>query len=297
MRDLSGRCAVVTGAGSGIGAALVRRLAREGMNVVLADVAIDEAQAVADEIGADRTLVVRCDVSDAEAVEALAIAAEARFGPVALLCNNAGIVPGGRHRKVWEYSVNDWQWSMGVNLYGVIHGIRSFVPRMIDRGLPAHVLNTASVAGFVSGSGSACYGASKHAVVRVTEALLAGLQEVGAPVGVTLLAPGLVRTRIYEAERLRPDHLADAGGRPRESAELDAMRDDLYRGAMSAEDTADLAIDAVIEGRFYAFTTQAFDGAIRQRCADIIDRAEPHFESIVAMSRKDSGLDAAATAP
>jgi len=297
MRELSGRCAVVTGAGSGIGAALAQRLAREGMNVVLADVAIEEAQAVADRIGADRTLVVGCDVSDASAVEALAIAAEARFGPVALLCNNAGIVPGGRHRKVWEYSVNDWQWSLGVNLYGVIHGIRSFVPRMIDRGLPAHVLNTASVAGFVSGSGSACYGASKHAVVRVTEALLAGLQEVGAPIGVTLLAPGLVRTRIYEAERLRPDHLADAGGRPRESAELDAMRDDLYRGAMSAEDTADLAIDAVIDDRFYVLTTQAFDGAIRQRCVDIVDRAEPRFESIVAMSRKDSGLDAAATAP
>ncbi|MEG8029915.1 SDR family NAD(P)-dependent oxidoreductase [Sphingomonas aerolata] len=293
MHDLAGKCAVVTGAGSGIGAALVHRLAREGMNVVLADVSVDEAQKLADTIGADRTLVVRCDVSDPDAVEALAVAAEARFGPVALLCNNAGIVPGGRHRKVWEYSPNDWQWSIGVNLYGVINGIRSFVPRMIAHGGSAHVLNTASVAGFVSGSGSACYGAAKHAVVRVTEALLAGLREEGVPIGVTLLAPGLVRTRIYEAERVRPGHLADAGGPPQESAELDAMRDDLYRGATTAEETADLAIDAVIEGHFYVFTTEAFDAAIRRRCTDIVERADPQFESIVAMSRKDSGLDAA----
>ena len=291
MRDLEGRCAVVTGAGSGIGAALARRLAREGMNVVLADVAVDDARQVAGEIGTEQTLVLHCDVTDADAVEALADAAQSRFGPVALLCNNAGIVPGGRHRKVWEYSLNDWEWSLGVNLYGVINGIRSFVPRMIAAGLPAHVLNTASVAGFVSGSGSACYGASKHAVVRVTEALYAGLQEAGAPIGVTMLAPGLVRTRIYEAERLRPGHLANADGTPRESAELEAMREDLYRGATTAEEAADLAIDAVVEGRFYVFTTEAFDAAIRQRADDIIGRAEPRFESIVAMSRKDSGLE------
>jgi NAD(P)-dependent dehydrogenase (short-subunit alcohol dehydrogenase family) len=262
------------------------------MKVVLADVAIDDARHVAEEIGPDRTLVVQCDVSDADAVSALAKAAEDRFGPVALLCNNAGIVPGGRHRKVWEYSLNDWDWSLGVNLYGVINGIRSFVPRMIEAGLPAHVLNTASVAGFVSGSGSACYGAAKHAVVRVTEALQAGLQEAGAPIGVTLLAPGLVRTRIYDAERLRPERLTDASGKPRESTELEAMHDDLYRGAVTAEQTADLAVDAVLEDRFYVFTTEAFDPAIRQRSEDILARAEPSFESIVAMSRKDSGLPA-----
>nr|WP_314443469.1 SDR family NAD(P)-dependent oxidoreductase [uncultured Sphingomonas sp.] len=295
MRDLAGKCAVVTGAGSGIGASLARRLAREGMNVILADVAIDEARQVAAEIGNERTLAVHCDVSDAAAVEALAITAIERFGPIGLLCNNAGIVPGGRHRKVWEYSLNDWQWSLGVNLYGVINGIRSFVPRMIDANLPAHVLNTASVAGFVSGSGSACYGASKHAVVRVTEALHAGLQEAGAPIGVTMLSPGLVRTRIYDAERLRPEHLANADGTPRESAELIAMHDDLYRGATTPDEAADLAIDAVLEDRFYVFTTEAFDPAIRRRADDIIARNQPSFESIVAMSRKDSGLDAGQT--
>jgi len=293
MRDFQDKCAVITGAGSGIGAALARRAAREGMNVVLADVSVGEAQAVAEAIGTDRTLVVSCDVSDAASVEALADAAIARFGAVDLLCNNAGIVPGGRHRMVWEYTNADWEWSIGVNLYGVVNGMRSFVPRMIAAGRPAHIMNTASVAGFVSGSGSACYGASKHAVVRATEALYAGLQEVGAPIGVSMLVPGLVRTQIYDAERLRPDRLANAGGPPKENAALEAMREELYRNATTAEEAADMAFEGIIDDRFYVFTTTSFDDAIAQRANDIAARAEPHFESIVAMSRKDAGLAAA----
>jgi NAD(P)-dependent dehydrogenase (short-subunit alcohol dehydrogenase family) len=291
MRDFQGKCAVITGAGSGIGAALAHRTAAEGMNVVLADIAEDDARAVAASIGADRSLAIRCDVSDEASVEALADAAYARFGAVDLLCNNAGIVPGGRHRMVWEYSLADWQWSLGVNLYGVIHGIRAFVPRMIAAGRPAHIMNTASVAGVVSGSGSACYGASKHAVVRATEALYAGLKEVGAPIGVTMLCPGLVRTRIYDAEQRRPDQFANADGPPRESADLEAMRDELYRHATTAEEAADIAFEGIIEDRFYVFTTTSFDGAIEQRAHDILARSNPAFESIVAMSRKDAGLD------
>jgi NAD(P)-dependent dehydrogenase (short-subunit alcohol dehydrogenase family) len=288
MDEFAGRTAVVTGAGSGIGAALARRAAAEGMNVVLADIALAEAETVAAEIGTDRALAIRCDVSDEASVAALADAAWARFGAVDLLCNNAGIVPGGRHRRVWDYTPQDWQWSLGVNLYGVIHGLRTFVPRMISAGRPAHIVNTASVAGVVSGSGSACYGAAKHAVVRVTEALLAGLQEEGAPIGVTLLCPGLVATRIYDAERSRPAELAGPDGPPRESAELEAMRDTLYDGAITAESVADMTFDAVREGKFYVFTTDAFDGAVEQRARDILSRTNPTFEGILAMSRKDA---------
>src|SRR5687768_3749027 len=164
MRQFRDRTVVITGAASGIGAALARRAGNEGMRVVLADVAVDDARAVADNMAGAETLVVHCDVSDEASVRQLADAAWERFGSVDLLCNNAGIVPGGRHRMVWEYTPGDWQWSLGVNFYGVIHGIRAFVPRMITQGTPAHILNTASVAGFVSGSGSACYGAAKHAV-------------------------------------------------------------------------------------------------------------------------------------
>ncbi len=292
MRDFDGRTAVITGSGSGIGAALARRAAAEGMNVVLADIQEADARAVASEIGAGRTLVVRCDVSDEASVEALAEAAYARFGAVDLLCNNAGIVPGGRHRRVWDYTPGDWQWSIGVNLYGVTHGLRAFVPRMIAQGTPAHILNTASVAGVVSGSGSACYGAAKHAVVRVTEALYAGLRDDAVPIGVTMLCPGLVKTRIYEAERLRPAAFADGATAQAESAELEAMRDDLYRNATTAEEAADMAFQGIIDDQLYVFTTTAFDPAVAARAEAILTRTNPVFESIVAMSRKDAGLDA-----
>lgn len=291
MREFKGRTAVITGAASGIGAALARRAGAEGMRVVLADVSIAEAEAIAASMEGVDTLVVHCDVSDEANVAALAEAAWERFGAVDLLCNNAGIVPGGRHRLVWEYTPRDWQWSLGVNLYGVIHGLRAFVPRMIEAGQPAHILNTASVAGFVSGSGSACYGAAKHAMVRVSEALYAGLGQVGAPIGVTMLCPGLVRTQIYDAERLRPQELVD-GERPRESADLDAMRDELYRNALGPEEVADMAFDAIAEGQLYAFTTTGFDHAIEQRARDILSRSNPRFESIVEMSRKDSAATA-----
>lgn len=294
MREFAGRTAVITGAGSGIGAALARRAAAEGMNVVLADIQDGDARAVAAGIGTDRALAVRCDVSDEASVVALADAAFTRFGAVDLLCNNAGIVPGGRHRRVWEYTPGDWQWSIGVNLYGVLHGLRAFVPRMIAQGTPAHILNTASVAGVVSGSGSGCYGAAKHAVVRATEALYAGLREENVPIGVTMLCPGLVRTRIYEAERLRPAEYADAGTWHGESAELEAMRDDLYRNATTPEQAADMAFQGIIDDRFYVFTTTAFDPAIAARAEAILQRANPTFESIVAMSRKDAGLETTA---
>lgn len=291
MHDFEGRTAVITGAGSGIGAALARRAAKEGMNVVLADIQETQAQEAATAIGSDKALAVRCDVSDEASVAALADAAYARFGAVDLLCNNAGIVPGGRHRKVWEYGLGDWQWSLGVNLYGVVHGMRAFVPRMIEAGRPGHILNTASVAGVVSGSGSACYGAAKHAVVRATEALYAGLKEIGAPIGVTMLCPGLVKTGIYDAERHRPAAFVESDDPIRESAELEAMREELYRNATTAEEAADIAFDAIIADRFYAFTTTAFDPAIRQRADDILARANPSFDDIVAMSRRDAGLD------
>lgn len=295
MRELKGRTAVITGAGSGIGAALARRAAAEGMNVVLADIQLAEAALVAEEIGSDLALAVHCDVADEASVTALADAAYARFGSVDLLCNNAGIVPGGRHRRVWEYTPGDWHWSIGVNLYGVVHGLRAFVPRMIAQGTPAHILNTASVAGMVSGSGSACYGAAKHAVVRATEALYAGLREEQAPIGVTMLCPGLVRTRIYDAERLRPAEFADAAPQV-ESAELDAMREDLYRNATTPEEAADMAFRGILDDQFYVFTTIAFDDAIAARADAILARRNPEFESIVEMSRKDAELHAGTTA-
>ncbi|AYH45052.1 SDR family NAD(P)-dependent oxidoreductase [Azoarcus sp. DN11] len=291
MQDLAGRVAVITGAASGIGAAMAWRFARAGMKIVAADVDETALAAVcADLVEAGHAAIgVRTDVASGDDVESLAERAYAAFGAVHLLCNNAGVVPSGRYRAVWEFPLEDWRWSLDVNLYGVIHGLRSFIPRMLDGGHEGHVLTTASVAGLISGSGSAVYSAAKHAAVRVTEALYATLRERHAPIGVSLLCPGLVNTRIYESERSRPEALRPADGPARETQELQAIAASLYAGAMSPEEVADIAWRAVLDNRLYALTTDSFDDAIRERMAAILDRRNPEFATLLALSRRDVG--------
>lgn len=284
MLEFRGKTAVITGAASGIGAALVRAAATRGMNLVLADLNADAAQAVAESCGDVPSFVMAVDVALQKDVEELAAAAYDRFGEVSLLCNNAGVVPGGRHRPVWEYEPADWQWAFGVNLMGIVHGMRSFVPRMLQAGRKAHIVNTASVSGFISGAGSPVYGASKHAAVRATEALYATLKEQGAPIGVTMLCPGLVNTAIFASERNRPAHLQTG-------AETVAVPDELNAiSAMGSDpaDVAELAFQAVMEDRFYAFTTDRFDEMIRRRGDSILQRSNPVFEDFVAMSKRDA---------
>ena len=291
MKDFSGKTAVITGAGSGIGAALAEQAASLGMNLVLADINAADVAAVAERLAKPAIVTARTDVADPEAVQALADLAWDRFGEVSLLCNNAGVVPGGRHRHVWDYAPDDWRWAFGVNVDGVVNGIRSFVPRMLADGKPGHVLNTASVAGFVSGAGSAVYGASKHAVVRITEALYAGLQDENAAIGVTMLCPGLVATRIYDAERSRPDHLRAPGGRPQEADELQAIAATMYSNAPSPEQVAALAFDGIRDDQLYVFTTDRFDQPIADRNQAILARRNPAFESLLSLSRSVSAMD------
>ena len=295
MNDFFGKTAVITGAGSGIGAALAGLAAAQGMNLVLADINRADLEKVAAQLSASAVVVQQTDVADPAAVQALADVAWDRFGGVDLLCNNAGVVPGGRHRPVWDYAPEDWRWAFGVNVDGVVNGIRSFVPRMIAEGRAGHILNTASVAGFVSGSGSAVYGASKHAVVRITEALYAGLRDEGAPIGVTMLCPGLVATRIYDAERSRPEHLRTAAGRSEEAQELREVADNLYRNAPSPEAVAELAFEAIREDRLYVFTSTRFDEPIRARTEAILSRSNPVFESLLSLSKDDAGIGEAST--
>jgi NAD(P)-dependent dehydrogenase (short-subunit alcohol dehydrogenase family) len=292
MKILKDRVAVVTGAGSGIGAAMARRFGAAGMKIVVSDIDLQAAQStVAALAAADiEAFPVKTDVADPDQVQALADASYERHGALHLLCNNAGVVPAGRHRLVWEIPLEDWTWSNQVNCMGVVHGIHHFVPRMLAQGDEGHVVTTASVAGLVSSAGSVAYSAAKHAAVRVTEALYAGLRERQAPIGVTLVCPGLVNTRIYESERSRPAELQPGAGAAPESPELQAVADQLYRKAISPDEVAEQVLQAVLANQFYLLTTSAFDDAIRDRVQAVLERRNPEFASLLSLVQRDSPI-------
>ena len=199
MDQLDGRTAVVTGSGSGIGCAIARELGAAGMNVVVADIDEHSAQSVAGEItgAGSRGLAVRVDVSDFASVTALADAAFSEFGNVHVLCNNAGVL---LFNKMTELTIDDWRWVHGVNVWGVLHGIYAFMPRMLEAGEPGHIVNTSSIAAL---SGNGIYGSSKIEVLAITETLHADLADT--PIGVSCLFPGMVSTRIVTAQRNRPE--------------------------------------------------------------------------------------------
>ena len=238
--DYQGKVAVVTGGGSGIGRALAFAFAKRGARIVLADVDKAALDSVASELerAGSRVLAQRCDVGDAQQVADLADAAFATFGGVHVLCNNAGVALGGRMK---DLTLPEWDWILRVNLYGVIHGIHAFLPRMLERGEPGHVVNTASLAGLMSFAGLAPYSATKYAVVAISEAL--AMECAGSNVGVSVLCPGWVKTRINETERyLRPGQPVRA-----ETAEGQQMRE-LLRGLIGGGTDPDEIALRVIEG-------------------------------------------------
>jgi NAD(P)-dependent dehydrogenase (short-subunit alcohol dehydrogenase family) len=274
MRDFSGRVAVVTGAASGIGAALAERFAAEGMKVVLADVERAALAPTAERLerAGATVLAVPTDVAKSDDVRALADQAWEAFGGVDVLCNNAGVFVGG---KLWERSLNDWQWLVGVNLFGVIHGIHHFVPRMLAQDRPGHVVNTASLAGLISSPFLGVYGATKHAIVNISETLHHELQLVGAKLRVSILCPGMVNTRAPEVERNRPAELRNDGSRrPEEQALDEAVRAGLAAGMAPAE-VAGIVVDALREDRFYIYTDLRSHPAIRMRMEDVIAGRSP----------------------
>jgi NAD(P)-dependent dehydrogenase (short-subunit alcohol dehydrogenase family) len=272
MRDLKGKTAVVTGAGSGIGRELVMACAREGMNVVLADI---------DEKGMRETLMAiaqmgvraecaRCDVSKPGDLDALAAKAWEKFGAVHLLFNNAGVAVAG---PVWTATLEDWKWTIDINLMGVVHGVRSFVPRMIADGHEGHIVNTASVAGLVDIPGSAVYCVSKHGVVSLSECLHHDLRVAKANIGVSVLCPAYVNTGIGNSERNRPSELAATN--PGAAPYQEAVRQALLHGKLTAADVAKATLDAVKAGKFYVITHEKIKGAIEMRMRDILDNRLP----------------------
>jgi NAD(P)-dependent dehydrogenase (short-subunit alcohol dehydrogenase family) len=260
MDQFEGRVAVVTGAGSGIGRALARRAAGEGMRVVIADVevnALEETAAEVETAGAE-VVVAPTDVSRPGQVDALAGLAYERFGAVHLLCNNAGVFQGG---ITWQRELADWEWVMGVNLWGVLHGIRAFIPRMLEGGDEGYVVNTSSVAGLITGAYSAPYITSKFAVLALTECLAHDLQAQGAPIGVSVLVPGIVDTKIAYSTRNRPDEPQAPDAHLVEQA----LRDLTESSGRPPDDVAGLVFDAVRSGRFYVTTSDATAGMLRER--------------------------------
>ena len=284
MREFRYRVAGVTGAASGIGKAMAERFAAEGMKVVMADVeapALDAAARELEDKGA-AVFPYRADVSKAEDVEGLAKRVFDEFGEVHILCNNAGV--GGGAGLMWDCTLADWQWVMGVNLWGVIHGVKFFLPRMIQQGTEAHVVNTASLAGLISGPGLAIYGVTKHAVVSLSETLFHELKLAGAKVRVSVLCPAWVNTKIMDSTRNRPDDLLN---KPEEEESLpgaEAM-EQVVRGLLAQglppSEIGQKVFEAVRDEKFYILPHPQYTHMIRTRMEDILEGRDPTYTPMI----------------
>ena len=273
MKELNGRVAVVTGGASGIGFGLASAFAAEGMKVVIGDIevpALDDAVAKLEASGAD-AIGVRTDVSDDASVAALAQAAVDRFGAIHIACNNAGVGGGGLS---WEAPLSTWEWVLGVNLWGVIHGIRAFVPILMQQD-EAHIVNTASIAGLAAGPFMGPYNASKHAVVALSETLYHEMAMSAPQVKVSVLCPGWVKTRIADSARNRPD--GDRDDPAGNNARL-LLQSVLERG-MPPEQLAAIVLDAIRGERFWILPHDDAEPFWREfvngRAQALIDRANP----------------------
>jgi len=284
MQQFKNHVAVITGAASGIGLGIAERCVQEGMRVVLADVeaaALRQAESNLRAAGGT-VLAVQTDVSHYADVEALAQQSLDAFGAVHLLVNNAGVGSGG---NAWESSLADWEWVIGVNLMGVIHGLRAFVPIMLAQNDDGHIVNTASAAGLLNYHPSSPYQVTKHAVVALSENLYFSLAYQRSRLKVSVLCPGWVKTRILESERNRPLELQNPP--PSQALEPEqlkffeqVMRDMRHavETGMAPQQVADLVFDAIRKEQFYILTHPEFNASIQQRLEDIIQQRNPGFE-------------------
>lgn len=262
MQELEGKVAVVTGAGSGIGEGIARAAHSAGMSVVVADIDWEKAQSVANDLG-EKALAAKVDVSSLESVEALRDQALKHYGGVHLLCNNAGVWIGA---MMAEADLKDWQYLINVNLYGVIHGVKAFMPLFIEQG-EGHVVNTASMGGLISGPPEGLYTTTKFAIVGLSESLVMEVAEHG--VGVSVLCPGLVNTNlITQSFAVRPDEL-DPG------IAHDQPAPDVAQG-ISPIVVGEQVIDAVKEGTFYIITHDDYRDIIAMRHDGILAALDEH---------------------
>ena len=279
MKNFHNRVAVITGAASGFGREFAIIGARLGMRLVLADVQQEALAANAAELEAQgaQVLAMPCDVRKGEQVEALAQAAMARFGAVHLVFNNAGVGAGG---LVWESTQADWEWVLGVNLWGVIHGVRVFTPLMLacaknDPDFEGHIVNTASMAGLLNPPTMGVYNVSKHAVVSLTESLYHDLDLVGAPIGASVLCPYFVQTGISQSDRNRPDDVAASAPTASQIASQATMAKAVSSGKVSATEVAERTFAAIAEKQFYIYSQPGALGNVQKRMEDIVTGSNP----------------------
>lgn len=278
MEHFEGKVAVVTGAASGVGRALVHRFVDEKMRVVMADVEVgplQDAEAELLESDAD-VLAVPTDVRDLEAIEALHRRAIDAYGEVNILCNNAGVAVTG---LAWEQSAEDWEWALRVNLWGAVHAVRTFLPGMIAHGHEGHIVNTASVSGLVTPVFQGAYSVSKYALVGLSESLFVDLKVIGARIGVSVLCPGFVNTRIIDSGRNRPAEYGPPAASNPDDPAVQALRQMMAAG-MDPAAVAECAIDAIRADQLYVLTHPEWNPAIRDRTEAIVAGRNPDLPGL-----------------
>jgi len=288
MKHFEGKTAVVTGAASGIGFGLAQRFAEENMQVVMADLeqtALEEAVEKLEK-QQHRVVGIPADVLIQESVNELYSKSRETFGNIHVLCNNAGIAASSGNKPIWEVERTDWQWTLGVNFYGVLYGIQAFLPHMIEHGEDGHVVTTASLAGLIRGAGP--YGVSKHAVRALAESLNSDLVARGAKIRSSVLCPGFVNTNIGKSERNRPSNLT----------QLQAPSDDienspimaLLRNGKEPSEIADIVIEAIRDDLFYILPHPAWDDTLKTYFEEILSREALNSPSLPAfLTPRDDG--------
>jgi NAD(P)-dependent dehydrogenase (short-subunit alcohol dehydrogenase family) len=280
MKTFRDKVVVITGGASGLGREFANVAAREGMKLVLADVQRDALDRVAGELKSQGASVIAmvCDVRKGEQVQALADAAVAEFGAVHLVFNNAGVGSGG---LIWENTEADWEWVMGVNVWGVIHGVRIFTKLMLDAAsrdpsFEGHIVNTASMAGLLNAPAMGVYNVSKHAVVSLSETLYQDLQLVGAPIGASVLCPYFVPTGISQSHRNRPEDVRMTQGPTASQLASQAMTDKaVSSGKVSAADVAEITFKAIADGQFYIYSHPGALAGVQERMEHIVAATNP----------------------
>lgn len=280
LQDFQGKTGVLTGAASGFGLELSRLLARQGMNLVMADVQQDALAAAVDDVRGlgVQVLPFRLDVSKASEVEAMGRSTQERFGAPHFVFNNAGVGAGG---LIWEHSLKDWEWVVGVNLMGVAHGIRVFTPMMLsaarrDPAWRGHIVNTASMAGLLNAPNMGVYNVTKHAVVSLSETLYQDLRLVSDQLSCSVLCPYFVPTGIHQSHRVRPGEMRNESGPTASQMIAQAMSTKaVTSGKVTAAEVAQMVVDALREDRFYIFSHPQALGMVQTRLDDVIQQRNP----------------------